>query len=337
MKVLAVVAVTCVVMSNAKADISLQERKKRGTYHAVAQVKIILRCIDQDGLTVSNATISTGVSLDGTPGTTKQIKGKTDNNGCFAVEGRSNGELGYYCTKEGFYDTWEVKQLSGFPDVFVSNGRWQPYGLTNTVVLKRKVNPVPMYVRQGELDKLILPKLDEWTGFDLECADWVSPHGKGKCTDFQVYFHRGETNQRGAFRQFALTFRFLKPFDGVYRARKDKLGSQFKCAYKADTNHVYETEINFSYERTTDPANGRAILKDELLAGDEYLVLRIRSETDKEGRLIKANYAKMYAPLFAAYYGFQITSYFNPESNSPSLEADTTRNLLNPRGLGFPP
>lgn len=124
MRVLAIIAATCAVMSLAGADISLQERKKRGTNHAVAQAKIVLRCIDQDGQTVSNATISSGVSLDGNPGTTTQIKGKTDKDGCFAVEGKSNGELGYYCAKEGFYDTWEVKQLSDFPDVYVSNGRW---------------------------------------------------------------------------------------------------------------------------------------------------------------------------------------------------------------------
>jgi len=73
------------------------------------------------------------------------------------------------------------------------------------------------------------------------------------------------------------------------------------------------------------------------LNADEYLVLRVRSETDKDGRLVKANYAKLYAPLFVAKYGFLISSYFNPEINSPSLEADTTKNLLNPRDLGFAP
>lgn len=28
---------------------------------------------------------------------------------------------------------------------------------------------------------------------------------------------------------------------------------------------------------------------------------------------------------------------FNPETNNTSIEADTSRNLLNPRDLGFPP
>ena len=35
--------------------------------------------------------------------------------------------------------------------------------------------------------------------------------------------------------------------------------------------------------------------------------------------------------------GVWFTSYFNPETNNTSLEADTSRNLLNPRDLGFPP
>lgn len=252
------------------------------------------------------------------------------------VEGKSNGELGYFCTKEGFYDTWEVKQLHNFPEVFVSANRWQPYGMTNTVVLKRKLNPVAMYVHR-ETKILGLPMLNEWTGFDLERADWVSPHGKGTHEDFQVFFCRGETTQKGAFHQFTLTFRFQDPFDGVYLAQKDNGGSELKSAYQADTNHVYETVLNFSHERTHDPANNRVIVKDKLLLENEYLVLRVRSKTDEKGRLIKANYAKIYPQIYVAHYGFLITTYFNPKINNPSLEADTTRNLLNPRDLGFAP
>ena len=79
------------------------------------------------------------------------------------------------------------------------------------------------------------------------------------------------------------------------------------------------------------------VTQDHLLKEEEYLILRVRSEMDKNGGLINANYAKLYAPIFAAKYGFLITSYFNPEINNPSLEADTSKNLLNPRDLGFAP
>ena len=219
----------------------------------------------------------------------------------------------------------------------VSDGRWQPYGATNTVVLKRKVSPVAMCVRRGTLDRLTLPKLDDWTGFDLEYADWVSPQGKGTHEDFRVLFRRGPTDSRGAFFQFALTFRFPNPLDGVYVAKKDNLGSALKTVYQADTNNVYAPEISFSYARIEDPASNSTRVEDKLLAEDDYLVLRIRSVTDRDGRLIKANYAKIYAPVFAAWYGLQMTTYFNPNENDPNLEADTTKNLLNPRDLGFPP
>ena len=151
-----------------------------------------------------------------------------------------------------------------------------------------------------------------------------------------MFFRRGKQLACG-FSSIFLDIRLCKPFDGFYLARKDGTGSQFKCIYEADTNRIYETEIEFSYERLIDPVSGRSAYKNKMLEPDEYLVLRIRSETDEEGRLIKANYAKICAPLFAAFYGFQITTYFNPNENDPNLETDTSRNLLNPKDLGFAP
>lgn len=311
--------------------------RTKDEYHALshgAEACEALKVVDETGAAVTNATVMGNFHMHDGKG--NPFTGHTDTGGVYVASGKCVGDWHYVIKKEGHYETSVDVRYFGPTNTSVRNGRWQPYGLTNTVVLKRKVNPVAMCVHRGELDKLALPELNAWTGFDLECADWVSPHGKGKHEDFQVFFRRGETDTRGRFQQFALTFRFSKPFDGCYLARKDKAGSQLRCDYQADTNRVYDTEVQFSYERTTDQ-NGRVAVKDSMPTWDTYLVLRVRSETDKEGRLIKANYAKIYAPIFAAYYGFQITTYFNPEPQNPSLEADTTKNLLNPGDLGFAP
>jgi hypothetical protein len=301
-----------------------------------AETRIVLRCVDQDGNAVANAAVSAALYPDGSFENAIVRNGTVDTNGCFVMEGKTNGEFSFTFTKDGYYKTRETKHLFRNPAISVSSGRWQPYGMTNTVVLKRRVSPAAMHVHRGT-DRLGLPKPDEWTGFDLERADWVSPRGKGAREDFQVLFRRGGANERGAFHRFTLTFRFPKPFDGVYLAEKDSGGSELESVYAADTNHVYAAEIGFSHERTDDPAGNRTAVEDRLLAENEYLVLRVRSETDKEGRLAKANYAKICSPLYAAHYGFLITTYFNPEANNPSLEADTAKNLLNPRDLGFAP
>jgi hypothetical protein len=309
---------------------TLTDAKDRGALGAVT-----LMVVDDRGEAVPNAVVNGGFWNHGKDG--HGFEKLTDADGLVAVRDTCVGDLVFSIEKPGYYRT--QLQYWFFKDGFdcVKDGRWIPWNPIIEVVLKRRVNPVAMCVRRGELDTLALPKLDEWTGFDLEHADWVSPHGKGKREDFQVLFQRGLTDDRGAFYQFTLTFCFKKPFDGVYLVKKDSVGSEMKTAYEADTNRMYETEITFSHDRVDDPVKMSVIVNDKLLAEDEYLVLRVRSETDREGRLSKTNYAKIYAPIYAAWYGFRMTTYFNPDPNNPSLEADTTKNLLNPHDLGFAP
>jgi hypothetical protein len=262
---------------------------------------------------------------------------QTRSDGTVELEDLCVWEINYHVEKPGYYETRDRYDFYKIGFDCVKNGRWIPWNPTVEVVLKRKINPIAMYVRRGKLNRVALPKLDDWTGFDLECSDWLQPYGNGKREDFQVFFRRGETNHMGVFNQFSLSFRFCKPFDGAYLSHKDNTGSQLQCVYEADTNRLYDTKMEFSYERLTDLANGRVVVNNKLLGEEEYLVLRVRSESDADGRLIKANYAKICPPLFAAFYGFQMTTYFNPNENDPNLEADTSRNLLNPSDLGFAP
>ncbi|MDD2598570.1 MAG: hypothetical protein PHO37_05025 [Kiritimatiellae bacterium] len=238
------------------------------------------------------------------------------------MEGRSNGELGYYCVKEGFYNTWETKHLSRFPDVFVSSGRWQPYGMTNTVVFKRKVNPVAMYVADRCSDYTLLPIVGEPLGFDLTVGDLIVPYGSGKTRDFDVtYIRDGEGS---TFTNQELIFSTHDPFAGFLKVSSDTY-SMFKSAYYADTNAVYQKEIRFSFKRL----GGTGSYIDGQMKDDECIVLRTRTRIDENGRLIGAHYGKIYGPLF---FGFslkapgemKILHYFNPNENDPNLEADTT-------------
>lgn len=296
-----------------------------------ASACVYLRVVDDRGAIVTNAIVLGNFHMNDDKG--HPFKGTTDTGGIYVASGKCVGDWHYVISKDGYYET---SGGGSYRKTGVADGRWQPYGMTNTVVLKRKVNPVAMAVHR-DTNRLALPKQDEWTGFDLEYADWTAPHGKGKREDFQVFFRLEATNKLGGFGKYALTLRFTKPFDGGCLMKKASGGSAFQTLYEADPNRIYDSEITFTHERKTDSDRNKVIVHDRLLNADEYLVLRVRSETDKDGRLVKANYAKLYAPLFAAKYGFLISSYFNPEINNPSLEADTTKNLLNPRDLGFPP
>ena len=331
----ALIVVACgMAVFGVAAQVSMKEKKERGTYNTVAKMKVVLRCVDQDGLVLPDVTVSTGVTLDGNPETTTQINGKTDKDGCLVVEGKGNGDLGYLCEKRGYYDTWEVKDLSNFPEVYVSKGRWQPYGMTNTVILKRKGNPVAMYVAGLRKKHTLIREVGEPMGFDLTVGDWVSPRGRGKTPDFHVTYIRDGSGRD--YTALELILSAEEPFAGFIKVPCDTF-SQFKSPYSADTNAVYAKEMRFSFRR-----NEKGRYEDGQLQADECLILRTRTRLDKEGRLVGAYYGKIYGPLrfgfsFDAPGEMKILHYLNPNENDPNLEADTSRNLLNPKDLGFAP
>ncbi len=290
-----------------------------------------LRVVDEKGLIVTNATVEGNFHMNDGKG--NPFAGRTDTNGIYEAAGKCVGDWHYVLSKDGYYET---SGGGNYRKTGVKHGCWQPYGMTNTAVLKRMVNPVAMYVRRG-MNQISLPVQNEWVGFDLERSDWTSPHGSGKHEDFQVFFILDLQEERWLYYKYSLTLRFPNAFDGFYRMRKDETGSSFRCVYEADTNRLYASEITFTSERRYDTVKNRSVAEDVILEPDDYLVLRVRSETDKEGRLVKANYAKLCAPLFAARYGFLIESYFNPNVNDPNLEADTIKNLRDSKDLGFAP
>jgi len=108
--------------------------------------------------------------------------------------------------------------------------------------------------------------------------------------------------------------------------------STFKSVYQADPHAVYRKEFAFVYNRLSG-----SIKENSNLPESDYLVIRTRCVTDDNGNLISANYAKLYGPVTTSDSGIHMEFYFNPIENDPNLEADTTKNLLNPRDLGFAP
>ena len=91
----------------------------------------------------------------------------------------------------------------------------------------------------------------------------------------------------------------------------------------------YEKSIQMKTEFVK---NQRPIINE--LTDEEYLIFRVRTEADDQGRIIKANYGKIYGSVqYGSRSGLGIVVvmlyYFNPEVNSRSLEFDKTRNIFN--------
>ena len=119
--------------------------------------------------------------------------------------------------------------------------------------------------------------------------------------------------------------------DGFYIAKS--AGTRFRSDYAANTNAVYMKRLDFDSWGKKYKGNYAV----ELLDNDQYIVLRTRTRCDDDGKIVSANYSKIYGPIRFNGMFVHEGSYFNPNENDPNLEADTTVNLMPGGGTGFAP
>lgn len=243
----------------------------------------------------------------------------TDKDGCVSVRGFCGEWFSAVVRKFGYYtSSYEIKYPNRAIAKSLVNGKWQPYGETRTVVLKKIKNPIEMVKAPRRINKAI--SFGDWYGYDLVLNDWIVPYGKGEQSDVLV---RLGFNAKNDTSDFCTTMDLCftnNPYCGVYRKSKDIM-SEFKSDYAADTNDVYKTEVSFKFER-----NPHQPMIDTRLDRDSYLVFRIRARVDEEGRLISAHYGKVYG-LWSFFGAMNVgTLYFNPTPNDTNLEdAETAR------------
>ena len=64
---------------------------------------------------------------------------------------------------------------------------------------------------------------------------------------------------------------------------------------------------------------------------EHYLVFRVHSVIDKDGKIVSADYGKIYPPIeygfIAKHHGIRFTYYFNPDGTR-NLEFNTKLNLF---------
>jgi hypothetical protein len=90
----------------------------------------------------------------------------------------------------------------------------------------------------------------------------------------------------------------------------------------------YVTKLEFERERTQ-----TKIMKSREMEKEQYLIFRVRTITDKSGKISSANYGKIYGPIEYGRMGAQhrllFSYYFNPAANDRNLEFDPSQNLFN--------
>ena len=180
-----------------------------------------------------------------------------------------------------------------------------------SLTLRRKRNPVPMYVSPPLFD-FYPPSNSGSFGFDLKKLDWVSPYGTGEVTDFELVCSYSKSNN---YVRSSGCIVFNTPLSGAYKLKKTH-SKEFQSVYTADTNGIYQQRFEYVIDA---PPIGRFV-RNDILRKDEYLVLRTRTKVDAHGHLVSAHYAKIYGAFFVGPMMCFEYSFFNPTPNDPNLE-----------------
>ena len=300
-------------LSSATAFAELTEDAKLAVRNG-AFGKYVYRVVDDEGNAVSNAQAHVWFRSYGRPQDRADWVVETDANGMFEAEHRFNEKFSVGIDKEGYYHTHDEINYLAMTTLPIKDGKWQPYGETRTVVLKRIMKPHAMLGPDCPPQRKI-KAYDKWLGFDLEKGDFLPPMGNGADADMLVRFRLN--GQMPHDWSMAMDVSFTnQPYAGAHRLKQDTW-SDMKSTYCADTNATYQTDFSFKYCHK----KGVCPYSDKL-ENDEYMVFRVRTKVDCDGNLISARYGKLYGPWnFEDAGGSQIQKVFlNKADNDANLE-----------------
>lgn len=308
-----------------------------------AQGQVTFRVVDSMGRPVEKAEQRATFPHSDSYGDVVVSKGLTDTNGVFIATGKTIDSVIYDIKKDGYYKTagayWfyrpsgldankssSISSTSGEYWLYhqgensVQDGRWQPWNPKITVVLKEHRNPIAMNAKNVDV---VIPVQGTPIGFDLEQGDWVAPYGQGRRSDFVLLYAATYEGPQTFSKCLELTFSNAK--DGLQVLPLDR-STEFMSVYDAPESG-YDSTLTLERERTR-----TKIVKSHELGKDQYLVFRVRTVTDKEGKITSANYGKVYGPIeygrIAEQHRLTFTYYLNPTDNDRNLEFDPKRNLF---------
>lgn len=131
------VALTALTTFALKKDPEYRKARREG-----AEVNMVFHIVDDKGVAVSNALVSVfmGMNFDEKGYT---IKGETDSIGRFSVCGETCGDkIIVEVTKDGYYRSSKRYCFATMgAERDVKDGKWQPYGAEETLLLRKKIAP----------------------------------------------------------------------------------------------------------------------------------------------------------------------------------------------------
>lgn len=188
----------------------------------------------------------------------------------------------------------------------------QPVEMTIDISLRKIRHPVAMYARRMRTD---WPETEAPVGYDLQRGDWLPPYGQGFTEDVifkRTFVRRGEGNS-----DFELTMKFVQPGDGIQLFSSEGIvpGSYYQAPAYFAPAEGYLPEWKWWDRRRPGGEWQRNIER------EPGYFIRVRTELDKEGNVIRAQYGKIYGTAYA------LVHYLNPDGTR-NIEFDSSKNLM---------
>ncbi len=327
-----------------------------------ASERLYITVIDDEGNPVSNATVRVGFTAGHVvfaEGKSYDYEGRTGEDGKAVVRFNGGSSDVYWSVKSDKYYPSEVCketfliEVKPIPPIFY-NVAMLEHEKNAKITLYRKKDPQPMYAHTWELERKS-PIDNGRYGFDLECFDWLPPHGKGKVADFYYVRDRKDIdNVKVAVKKGKgyglMSFRNGTPNypavgDAVGRIEFDEncgayvgkcTGNEnFPTTYGADTTETYVSEFPI---RIVAQKGNIWVHEGRVIETGEYMVIRSRVKCDERGKIVSAHYSKLLGPVGFGSLVVIGEAVFNPRPNDTNLEFDPTRNLYQgKKGRGMIP
>jgi len=308
---------------------------------ALPIAKITIKVVDEQGNPIENA--KAGIALESPKSNSwgtniKLLSGLTDTDGLFSDEGETSPYVGLSAFKEGYYGVGS--SFNKFTDTTGILGfrKYQPWNPTVELVLKKVINPIPMYairmsgMRDGEYPEI--PETGRFIGYDLTVNDWVVPYGLGTHKDF---LFKVDIVRANTYRDYdvTLTLSFPNEGDGLIKYTPDvsKGKSSLRMPHNAPIAG-YSSEFVRHHERT--PNIRTPIRTNGNPAYDINYFFRIRTELDKDGNVTGGLYGKIYGEIDLGNFAWLHNSkpfisfnyYLNPTNNDTNIEFNPEKNIF---------
>jgi hypothetical protein len=282
------------------------------------EAKATIIVTDQDNRPVAGAEVRAGGGGRTIPGPKTDASGSTDVSGRFTFTLQSDGRISYFVRKPGYYDTHgreyylQSRKNSDKEEAF-RTGQWKPWNATIPVLLRKIINPIPMYARWFQSS---IPITNQPVGYDLIAGDWIAPYGQGKSVDIILTKNYAKRAENDLDNEIIVTF--PNPGDGIqpFETPPVRQGSWLRSPHEAP-EHGYVNYLARMYYRRRPGQDSRS----EYDPNRNYFI-RVRTVLDEQGNVKNAHYGKIYGDFM------QFCYYLNPTPNSRNMEFDPKRNLL---------